>query len=161
MLQLQESGWRVVEWLDYFSELVALRTCAAHWTGLVGAAGCSCTIYISTMEGGDRQSQAHPLPLPSLISLVLPLSPSHTLLWKRSFLQASRPLPFFLSSFFLCSVWCIPTNPTFHLQRPFDTFCCSYSLLYLLISQCTHMHSMFVCNVRSWHRYYRYDTEIE
>lgn len=80
VLQLLESDWMFVEWLDYFSELVALRTSAAHWTGLLDAAGCSCALFTSIMEGGDRQSWTRPLPLPSPISyfLSLFLSISHS-----------------------------------------------------------------------------------
>lgn len=47
MLQLQEEDWMLLEWLDYFSELVALKTSAAHCAKPLDAAGCSCTIYTS------------------------------------------------------------------------------------------------------------------
>lgn len=67
-LNLWQSGSMPLVWPDYFSELVALRTSAAHWTGLLGAAGCSCTIYTSIRKGGDRQSRTLPLLIPSLIS---------------------------------------------------------------------------------------------
>lgn len=103
VLQLQASDWMLLEWPDYFSELLALRTSAAHWTGRLDAAGCSCTIYTSIIEGGDRQSKTHPLSVPSLISPLLShsLSPSNTL-WKRrkTLVQVSRP-PFFSAQ---CSV---------------------------------------------------------
>lgn len=94
-----------LEWLDYFSELVVLRTSAADWTGLdfwVQRASSSPSIPLKWREGSERVRHTHSRYPPSSLILFHSLSPSHTLfLWKRSesFLQLSRPpLSFFLSS---------------------------------------------------------------
>lgn len=123
------SGLAWLEWLDYFSELVALRTSAAHWNGLL-AAPATC-IPRQWREGADGAGHTHSHCTPP--PLLLFHFPSHTVfLWKRSesFLQAScrSRLPF--SS--LLWVWCVPSNPTFHPHRPFDAFNCSHSLFLFL-----------------------------
>lgn len=158
VLQLQESGWWVVVvWLDYFSELVALRTSAAHRTGLVGAAGCSCTIYISIMEGGDRQSQAHPLPLPSLISLLFSLSsPSlHLTLFffssgKGVFCKLLALSSFFCSPPFSAQSGASPLIPL-SICRGLLTLSvvCILSFIYLTLhtyAQCVYLY----CKILAW-----------
>lgn len=117
-VQLRESDWMVVGWLDYFSERAALRTSAAHRTERLDAAGCSCTIYTSVTEGGDKQSQTHPLSFPSLVSpfsftLHLTLSFSGKGANVSSELPALLPRVLFFS-LSLCSI----------CRGPLDTFIC-------------------------------------
>lgn len=73
---LQLQGWgseMLLEWLDYFSELLALRTSAAHWTGLLDASAPS--IPLLWREGTHTAGYTHSqYPPHSPISLSLHLT---------------------------------------------------------------------------------------
>lgn len=117
------------------------------------AESCSCTIYTSITEGGDTQRHTHSH-FPSPVSLFILLSISHSLFSGKgvrafSKLPALLNLPFGSLFFFfsLSFLWCVPTNPAFHLQGPSDTFICSFPLAEWV---CLHvLHNEYIMVTRT------------